>query len=111
MTIFQNPCKVQNVAQTMGQLNAALSQYIQRAPALGPAPDHPGCIEGSQEAPGTAGAHGPEGLGADTTEGYEWGDTREKEGSKLGTQLPSKNRTMTTDNNKASPLHVLLRAN
>ena len=53
--------------QPSGQLNTPLSQYIQRVAALGPAPDHPGCIEGSQEAPGTAGAHGPEGLWADTT--------------------------------------------
>jgi len=44
------------------QLGTPLSQYVQRAPALGPAPHHPGRVEGRQEAPGAAGAHGPEGL-------------------------------------------------
>lgn len=39
-----------------------LSQDLQRAPALSPAPHHPGCVEGSQETPSAAGSHRPEGL-------------------------------------------------
>ena len=53
-----------------------LAQQVQHLPPLPQAPDHPGCVHGTQEASGTACPCGPEGLREGGREGGKAGESR-----------------------------------